>query len=234
MVFDGALGQILLIGTSAGTPTAGSWLYNGRSWKRISTRTPPRLGGDTPVAWYDQVRKSVLVTGVSNTHVWSYSSAGWRRQADRPVGVVEGATFDLEAGAAVVLMSDGFGGMDTWHVKGDAWSQGSAAGIPAPLGSGYQLVDDGDGVLAIGVPVAQLATLAFAFDGSSWRAVSMQDAPGPLLDAAVTRSNTTGDVLLFGGRSETPAKAFGAMWLDRDQSWRVALPGSSARINGCR
>ncbi len=234
MVYDTVLGGVVLIGTAATNPTASTWLYDGATWQRISTGTAPRLGGDLPVAWYDHEEKAVYLTGAADgTSVWSYSTMGWRRIADRPEGTVEGAAYDSSISAAVVLIDDGVS-VQTWRVSGDSWSKYESAAVEAPLvPGGYHVIESDDGVLAIGVPESVPATRLLAFDGSHWHGVVASAAPGPRLDAAVVGNEKTGAIVMFGGRWGSPGAVYGDTWTNIGRSWQHSSGLSAARLRPC-
>ncbi|MEW5847636.1 MAG: Ig-like domain-containing protein [Myxococcota bacterium] len=244
MVYDEERAQVLLFGGQETLPinvgesaqyVGDTWAFDGVRWTRLSTSGPGPRASHAMV--YDPVQGRTLLTG-----------GLLELEADQ-LPCPEGWT-EKEPGCTVD---------DAWTWDGATWTEWIPTGGTTPadrfdhqlvfdartgasllVGGSLDVGDEGnlcpDGVLAGGQGLCAAGD-TWRWDGAGWQRVGPSDpeSDGQPVERSghlLTTNTTTGEILLFGGRSNGPAcddvasRSCSALWAWRNGSWTRLSSGT--------
>jgi hypothetical protein len=218
MAFDEERNQVVMFGGQAAGSTRPNetWLWNGTTWRRVTTSIAP-VGRAAHAMAYDRSLKKVVLFGgdvpdTSDTHfLWAFEGDKWsvvgftfpppRRQ--------HGMAFSADRNSLVV-----FGGLslvgqqtlgDTWEFKDGGWFQYDGGAPPARksqmMGSELPL-DGGTGrvVLFGGIGLdGGFLNDTWAFDSSGWHVLTTTGSPSKRGSGQIAYDVDQNRMVLFGG-----------------------------------
>ena len=186
MAYDAAIHEIVLFGgssTGEGTPLADTWTHNGVTWieRAPATSPPPREGAAMA---YDPATGRVVLFG---------------------------GAIDNDGEICVV---EQYG--DTWTYDGVTWTELTLPKSPTPRAYTSMAFDPATGAMVLsgglyalsaglGGPCNQSTVLndTSGYDGTSWSVQTPDVSPPARQFASMAFNSSTGDMVLFGGESET-------------------------------
>jgi Kelch motif len=188
MVYDAAMGEILLFGGSGAQGYFGdSWAWNGTTWTQLAPATSPSPR-DTAALAYDPATQSAILYGGFNTtsgrlsDTWSWNGTTWTQ--------LHPATSPGKDSPAWQAAYDG--ASDQFVVYG---------GDPAPPSQ----------------PPGPYQQRTWIWTGTTWTRLTPATTAGPRGYGAMTYDQAAGDLVLFGGNNDTrdPSRAMewnGTSW----------------------
>lgn len=159
MVFDAALGKVVLFGGfSGGNYVNDMWTWDGSNWTMVTSRTLPP-GRERFAMAYDAVHTQIPIFGgydgsdTDPDDTWAWDGTNWTQKhpanSPTPRGDVLMA-YDSAHGQAIL-----FGGQEandyneTWMWDGSNWTREAPATLPAPRHAFGMDYDAADGVIVI-------------------------------------------------------------------------------------
>lgn len=252
MVYDEATRQLLMFGgyqyqcggSAPGHNVAGTWSWNGVTWKPLQpTMSPPASDGGC--AAYDPIRRQVVMYDgvvadvpdpVGDSHTWTWDGSTWTAHSTNsapPTPDVDcGMAFDAATGAVVLMTHRGAGTkLGTWTWDGGAWTEQPATGpdnisgdapmLAADSATGQLLLYAGEEGCANGgfgdclSPVSE----TWGRQNGTWSLLPTSVAPASRVGAAFGYDAGTNQFVLSGGFNE-------GSWLS--DTWVYAPSGGSA------
>ncbi|MGB7266476.1 MAG: kelch repeat-containing protein, partial [Terracidiphilus sp.] len=249
MVYDAALGQVVLFG-GVGNTAPGSngffndtWVWNGTNWTQESPATSPSGRDYAAMAYYAPGNLVVLFAGDNSTGVlddtWTWDGTNWTLRTPAtspPARLAASMVYDAVEGQVVLFGGDGDGGVrlaDTWVLDGNGWTMENPATSPSGRGSSAMAYDSlqGQVVLFGGANNGGLLADTWVWNGTNWTQESTAANPSARWASAMAYDAAQGDVLLVGGSDSTssPFDALGDTWLySQDDFGSVSIGTTSA------
>ncbi len=128
MVFDEAIGKLVLFGGSGQLPYRDTWLFDGTSWTK-GPNAPAAMSGRTFFGMvYDPMLEKVYVAGGNGaTDGWYFDGSRWSPGPALGPGAREHFSMDYvpQLGGSVLFggMGPGVGHQDLWVLRGAVWTQ---------------------------------------------------------------------------------------------------------------
>lgn len=224
MVFDPAIGRIVLFGGYLGTSlTAGTylndtWEFDGTTWAQVSTSAspPPR---NFAAAAYDPSLGGILLFGGNGTgsvslgDTWEFNGTTWV-QLSPPASPSprSGAAASYDPGIGEVVV---FGGIQynattatntylggTWAFNGETWAKLPQPAGPAPRAYAGMAYDPAlSSMVLFGGLLSSSASSdsTWAMPGQTWEKQSPASSPPASLFFDMADDASSGQVVLFGG-----------------------------------
>ena len=232
MVYDAALGQVVLFG-GVGNTAPGSngffndtWVWNGTNWTEESPTTSPSGREYSAMAYYAPGNLVVLFAGDNSTGVlddtWTWDGTNWTLRTPAtspPARLAASMVYDAVEGQVVLFGGDGDGGVrlaDTWVLDGSGWTQESPTTSPSGRGSSAVAYDAllGQVVLFGGANSGGLLADTWVWNGTNWIQENPAASPSARWASAMAYDAAQGQVILFGGSNSTssPVNALGDTW----------------------
>ena len=240
MVWDGARGQIVLFGGSAGGQLSDTWTWTGQDWtQKTPASSPPARTGHAMA--FDAARGKVVLFGGFGSSArlgdtWLWDGTTWTQQfpAHTPNPRLDHAMAFDAAHSQVVL----FGGQDsdvladTWVWDGSDWSQKAPVTSPGArvshsmvydLGRSQTLLFGGDGDF---VHFGDTWT----WDGTNWTEKTITSSPSARYGQGMAYDPAHGQTVLFGGYTFlgfTSANYHGDTWTWDGANWTLRSPANT-------
>jgi hypothetical protein len=147
MVWDGALGTIVLYGGTSGTLISSdkpddTWQWDGQAWMQTNTTGP---GGRIYHALvYDSTRHVIVLFGGATPagnysgQTWLYNGTAWALSPASGPSARNGAGMAFDSQRSVAVLFGGYDGTmrfnDTWEWSGDSWDLRSPGTVSDPPG----------------------------------------------------------------------------------------------------
>jgi cysteine-rich repeat protein len=252
VAYDSTRGKVVLFGglLSSNATSSETWEWDGATWAQLNPTTvpPPRAGHAMA---YDATRGKVILFGGCGvalaadcnggpyfSDTWEWDGTDWVERTSStspPPRAGHAMAFDVARGKAVT-----FGGLqqsgalaDTWEWDGTDWKMSTPLTAP-PARANHTIVYDSDhgrvvlfaGCANGGASCAELADV-WTWDGTSWIPAS---GTGPSLrfSHGAAYDTSSGEMVVFGGRSGTPSVALDETWAwNAATGWREkAIPAT--------
>ena len=170
-------------GTNEGVSTGDTWLWDGKSWRRLEVSGPPARS--VPMAAYDSARHMVVLFGGGGptgtppaqllNDTWTWDGVGWTEMhpAHVPDGRIRaGMAFDQRRGVIVMYGGEGAtsGFTDTWTWDGGDWILQSPATSPPMRHFASMAYDPANGTSVLfggSMPGVRLND-TWTWDGTTW------------------------------------------------------------------
>jgi hypothetical protein len=187
MAYDAATRQLVLFGGSCGhSLPSGTSVWNGTTWKTLSTaKNPPACGGAS-MAYDRRTRQLVLFggngTGEKLSTTWAWTGSTWKKLTPpkKPMARAQ-ASMAYTASGQLVL----FGGF----------------GPPGGITNLF--------ILPVVFPTA------WAWDGTTWKKLTTARNPPARYDASMAYDAATRQLVLFGGDPGTSQYDLSTTWVRR-------------------
>jgi hypothetical protein len=217
MAYDAATRTAVLFGGDVNAH--GTWTWNGTTWtqQHPATRPPARLAATMA---YDAATGTVVMFGGrgSDGHflddTWTWNGTTWTQQhpASHPPAVLgRDATMAYDAATGTVVLLDGDG--STWTWDGTTWTQQHPAASPS-VPAAEMAYDAATGTVVMFGGVTPVGGYSFdgtwTWDGSTWTKQAPATSPSARWAASMTYDAATGNIVLFGGVSNTAV--YGSTW----------------------
>lgn len=221
MVYDDALGVVLLFGGNGGGNGGGSsnelWQYDGASWELVSSGGPPPRWKHGMA--YDSDRDVVVVFGGesgSKDDLWEWDGAQWTMVgAAGPAGRSRlGLVYDPQRQETILFggrLASGQAAGDTWAWDGSTWEPRQDVGAQGWGRSRHGMVYDGErGVIVVfGGLSGPYRNDTLEWDGTEWTqpvplTQGSEGLPSARIYAGLVYDTTTASTLLFGGFDGDP------------------------------
>jgi len=115
----------------------GTWVWDGSTWKQLTTaKSPDTIGGPSTIT-YDATRRTVDFYGAPNgptpgsSNMWVFDGSDWAPRSASQAPPSASAAICYDTKRAVVLLLSGATG-DTWTWNGETWTKVSAVSGPGP------------------------------------------------------------------------------------------------------
>jgi hypothetical protein len=227
-------------GTNLGQAVADTWLWDGRSWRRLEVAGPPARSAE--MAAYDSAHHEIVLFGGSGPagigqaklfqDTWTWDGSRWEEQhpAHVPNPRMRAAiAFDERRGVVAMFGGEGEGTVTynaTWTWDGSDWSLQNPATSPPGRHFATMAYDaaQGETVLFGGSMAGARFNDTWTWDGSSW---TEQSGPAPtargwstLAYDAMTRQVVA---YVYFGLDNNPVVEYtitwdGTKWTDRTSS----------------
>ncbi len=222
-----------------------TWVWNGVSWKRVSTSGPgERLRAAMA---YDSISQRVILTGGNSPYgatfsdTWAWQGSSWVQVSTTGTGLRADATIARLPNGRLLL----FGGRyqsntltDTWEWDGGTWNQVGDAG-PAMRAPSMAYDPVSASVILFGSTSSGAETWSWA--NSTWTQVV---APGPAdrFEANLVLDESTNKLTLFGGANPSDGQSLpadrwqwsGSGWVTMSSSVGPARTGQAAAYDSGR
>lgn len=189
---------------------------------------------------YDPVRQVVVLFGGTSSSdfndTWEYSAGTWTRVMVTGPSARGFASMAYDAVRREMVLFGGLAGTsslgDTWVYSGTAWTQRQPASSPTIRHGAGTVWDEGrQRVLVFGGSFGSPETIStdtWAWDGSTWTALSVGTVPRWVFQAAF--DGARGVTLFYGGATASTSEAglweLGSSWMQR------TLPGQPLARHG--
>jgi hypothetical protein len=226
MAYDANSGQLVLFGglnnNGNGTSLLGdTWTWNGTTWTQQTPATSPQARFYATMA-YDPSSGQVVLFGGETVNsdfyvgdTWTWNGSTWTPQnpaTSPPSRGTAAMAYDATSGQLLLFGGDGNGTgfpflNDTWTWNGTTWTQLSPAASPPPTGQAVMAYDANSGQLVLfgGTNDEGLNILGdtWTWNGTTWTQQTTVASPEARFFAAMAYDPSSGQVVLFGGESNT-------------------------------
>ena len=226
MAYDANSGQLVLFGglnnNGNGTSLLGdTWTWNGTTWTQQTPATSPQARFYATMA-YDPSSGQVVLFGGETVNsdfyvgdTWTWNGSTWTPQnpaTSPPSRGTAAMAYDATFGQLLLFGGDGNGTgfpflNDTWTWNGTTWTQLSPAASPPPTGQAVMAYDANSGQLVLfgGANDEGLNILGdtWTWNGTTWTQQTTVASPEARFSAAMAYDPSSGQVVLFGGESNT-------------------------------
>jgi hypothetical protein len=217
MGYDPTGQRMLLYGGGAPNsdpPQNDTWAWDGSSWMQLHPAHTPTVGFPGTNMVYQPDLPALLLFG-GTTRIWAWDGNDWvLRIQDHtvPDRSYFGLAYNPDIRGVILVAGGAFPPLvnDVWLWKDGAWTQLQATTGPSagPCVAAYDTAHRRLIVFAIN------DGSTWAWDGTKWTREIPQHSPPPLLYfTSMVGVPTTGQVVLFGGKVDSPAAH------DVDQTW---------------
>jgi hypothetical protein len=239
--FDPRHDDFVMFGGDNHTTVFGdTWILHGTTWSQVHPAHAPSARTGAALV-YDPATRQLLLFGGSSkvafgggfsNQTWVWTGCTWRQlhPATSP-SPRHNADMIYDAATHDVILFGGYGGSylnDTWSWNGTTWTQLSPAVSPSPRDTDALVYD----------PASQTAILyggfslstgrlsdTWSWNGTTWTQLSPATSPGvtsPGWQAAYDAA--CGQVLLFGGDTDSPLPPAGGTWTWNGTTWTQLIP----------
>lgn len=249
LVWDGALGDDLLVDGQGAITYNDSYVWNVTAWDATPEPTIPQARYDPSLAYDSAAQEDVLFGGLDtntslvDTDTWTYADHKWTvsDSGSTPPGERWGASMAYDPSDDAIVL---FGGYDeqtqqpypgTWTYQNGAWSELPTAAAPPARYGASMVYDSSDGYLVLFGGIGSGDTLlddTWTFTGVGWSNDSPSTSPSPRAFAAMSDDNASSEVVLFGGcdqlnRTLGCVGVAGDTWAFVNGNWVQRFPASS-------
>jgi len=222
MVFDQSVNRILMFGNVAGD-AADTWEWDGSTWSERSVANPPPPRAQPGLA-YDAARGrvvlfggTVLTTALNDTWEWNGSAGTWTQlqpATSPPPMIGPQLAYDSARGETVLYGTQvGTSDRQTWTWNGTNWTRETPATSPTPFTGdsiAYDPVNQRVIMFGAGTPGT-----TWAWNGTTWSALANATGLDNRFGTAMAFDQTfatTGVMVLFGGREQSPGGLKSDTW----------------------
>jgi len=198
-----------------------TWAWDGSTWSQLHPAHTPTTGFPGTSMIY-QPDLPALLLFVGTTRIWAWDGNDWvlRNQGQTPPDrSYFGLAYDPDLRGIVLVAGGAFPPLedDTWLWKDGAWSQlqGTTKPSAGPCVAAYDTAHHRLIVFATN------DGSTWTWDGTTWTRERPQHSPPPLLYfTSMVAAPTTGQVVLFGGKVDSPTSHdIDQTWLWNGQDW---------------
>jgi hypothetical protein len=222
MAYDPSSGQVVLFGGAGNSGLLGdTWTWNGTTWtQQTPAMSPPAR--DTAMMAYDPSSGLVVLFGGQGDggldslgDTWAWNGTTWTQQTPAmspPSRAVAAMTYDANSGQMLLFGGNGNGVdlsffNDTWMWNGTTWTQLSPATSPPLTAQAMMAYDANSGQIVLfgGVNDEGLNVLGdtWTWNGTTWTQQTPVTSPEARFSAAMAYDASSGQVVLFGGGSNS-------------------------------
>lgn len=225
MVYDPAVGAMILFGGYVGYPAGGggpqrptneTWEFTGTAWKNATGSGGPSPRADAGMA-YDAADRYLLLTGGLGSggflkDTWKFANGAWHQLRVSPAPSARaGAAVAYNPSTMQVVLFGGVarskGGVtfalnDTWTFAGGSWTNASPASAPTPRANASLVYDARTGqTLLFGgtAPATGALNDTWSFSLGGWRSVALSPTPAPRALAGWAYDPAVRAAVLFAG-----------------------------------
>ena len=226
MAYDPNSGQVVLFGglnnNGNGTSLLGdTWTWNGTTWTPQTPATSPQARFYATMA-YDPSSGQVVLFGGETVNsdfyvgdTWTWNGSTWTPQNPATSPPSRGTAmmaYNVTSGQVLLFGGDGNGTgfpflNDTWTWSGATWTQLSRATSPPSTGQAVMAYDANSGQMVLfgGANNAGLNILGdtWTWNGTTWTQQTPATSPEARYSAAMAYDPSSGQVVLFGGSSNS-------------------------------
>jgi hypothetical protein len=227
MVYDPALGEIVLFGGNNGDQVFGdTWAYNGEIWVKLSPTTSPPARSLASMA-YDPATGKVVLFGGENFNnqvlgdTWTFDGTDWSQQSvSSSPSARYGAPMVYDPSTQTLVLYGGAVSVafdtDMWEYTGTSWQQLSETNTPPP---GEDMMDFDAAAHAFVLTVSNSSSNGGFFEtwvdsSGNWVEQSPTQSPPWRVFSSMAFDPALGQMVLFGGEQDIgSATFFGDTWL---------------------
>lgn len=194
------------------------WAWDGRSWERIQTDTPPARAEAAMV--YDSIRRRLVLFGghrvvdgerIRLGDTWEWNGHRWEQVSSDGPSARNGAAMAYDARRERAILFGGSGASDeTWEWDGSAWKRISSADPEGRFNPAMAYDAGRQEIIRFGGWTGQeRARGTWRYDGSQWT-LAGREGPSSRNHTAMTYDSRRGRIVLFGGHDGD--RIFGDTW----------------------
>lgn len=248
MVYDSAMGAVILYTASA--DTTATWSWDGSTWTDLHVKSPPKRYYSA--AAYDEERGEMVLFGgfdgvTSFNDTWVFRDGGWYEiEAATSPSRRMGAFMAYDPSRRQIIMFGGVSGPyvdDTWAFDGTSWTQLDPADHPTERGFGGMTYDPARSALVLyggssdrrvtcGKDSGYDRCATWSWHDGTWTKLDLKHSPPGLRYMA--RATIDGTPMMFGGASNTEFQTDDT-WVLHSKSWSLSKtqprPSVDANLN---
>jgi hypothetical protein len=241
LAFDPRHDDFVMFGGKNATAIFGdTWILRGTTWTQVHPAHAPSARSGAAIVYDPATRQLLLFGGSGNlalgggysNQTWVWTGCTWRQlhPATSP-SPRHAADMIYDAATHDVILFGGYDGSylnDTWAWNGTSWTQLTPATAPSPRDTDAFVYD----------PASQSAILyggfststgrlddTWSWNGSTWTQLSPATSPGlTSVGWQATYDTASGQVLLYGGDTNSPQPPAGTTWTWTGTTWTQLVP----------